>query len=161
MLGQIRVVQDDQKAVFIEFDRPCNFKMSQVVNVSGRKQVRTLKQNAMYWAFLSWCINPFGGDLQSSGHFSVDALHENIKEWIVATHRHQFNIDSKFTTTELDKKQFAEFFDIVNLELMVEILERDTSEFWVEYDRFKEWAEYNEPDFRAYMEEHYTKQFGR
>ena len=152
MLGQVKAVQKDKKAVFIVFDRPARFKMNQVVNVSDRKQVRTLKQNAMYWAFLSWCISPFGGDLQSLGHFSVDALHENIKEWLMATHKRDFNIDGKFTTTELDKKQFAEFFNLVNQELMVDILEIDTSGFWVEYERFKEWAQYNEPDFRTFMD---------
>lgn len=157
MLGRISVVQEDKKAVFIEFDRPVKFKMNQIVNVSDRKQVRTLKQNAMYWAFLTWCINPFGGDLQSQGHFSIDALHENIKEWIVATHRRDFNISSRFTTTELDKKQFREYFDLVNQELMVDILGVDTSGFWAEYDRFQKWAEYNEPDFRTYMEEQYAR----
>ncbi|HBR28402.1 MAG TPA: hypothetical protein DD789_03070, partial [Firmicutes bacterium] len=136
MLGQIKVVQSDGKAVFIEFDKPVQFKMNQIVNVTGRKKVRTLRQNAMYWAFLTWCINPFGGDLQSQGHFSVDALHENIKEWIMASHGHDFLISKKFSTTELNPKQFQKYFDIVNHELLVDILEVDTSGFWQEYKAF-------------------------
>lgn len=157
MLGQIRVVQDDRKAVFIEFDHPVKFKMNQIVNVSDKKKARSLKQNSMYWAFITWCINPFGGDLQSQGHFSSDALHENIKEWIMASHSHDFPIDQKFTTTELNRKQFTEFFDLVNQELMVDILGVDTSGFWAEYERFKEWAQYNEPDFKTFMEEQYGR----
>jgi len=153
LLGQIKAVQDDRKAVFIEFRSPVKYQMNQIVNVSDQKQVRTLKQNAIYWAFLTWCINPYGGDLQSQGHFSIDALHENIKGWIIVTHNKDFNVQGRFTTTELDKKQFNKFFDLVNLELMVEILGVDTSGFWEEYDRFREWAEYNEPDFGAFMAE--------
>ena len=153
MLGQVRAVQDDKKAVFVEFEEPCRFKMGDTVNVSDQKKKRTLKQNALYWVFLTWCIHPFGGDLQSQGHFSVDALHENIKEWFTATHRRQFNINGKFSTTSLNKKQFKEFFDLVNLELMVDILGVDTSGFWDEYEKYYEWIEYNPEDFQAYMDE--------
>ena len=155
MLGQVKVVQSDGKAVFIEFDKPVQFKMDQIVNVSGKKKVRTLRQNAMYWSFLTWCINPFGGDMQSQGHFSVDALHANIKEWIMDSHGHDFQIDRKFTTTDLNPKQFQKFFDLVNYELMVDILEVETSGFWADYERYRAWTEYNGEDFGRYMEESY------
>lgn len=157
MLGKITVIQKDRKAVFIEFDKPVDFKINQIVNVSERKKVRTLKQNAMYWAFLTWCIHPFGGDLQSQGHFSVDALHADIKAWFTMTHGHEFPMDGKFTTTELDIKQFRRYFDIVNQELMVDTLGVDTSGFWADYERYRAWAEYNEENIGRYMEERYGR----
>lgn len=153
MLGKITVVQEDRKAVFVELEQPGRFKIGDTVNVSKKKQNRTLKQNSMYWAFLTWCIHPAGGDLQSQGHFSKDALHENIKAWIKVEHKHDFNVEEEFTTTELDKKQFGEFFDIINHELMVEKLGLDTSGFWAEYEKYTRWVDFNNDDFRSFMDE--------
>lgn len=153
MLGKVSAIQDDSKAVFIQFDQKCKFKLNEPVNVSNQRFKRTLKQNSFYWAYLTWCIHPFGGDLQSQGHFSVDAFHEDVKAWIEASHSHDFPIDKKFSTAGLDKKDFARFFDLVNAELMVEILGVDTSPFFIEYEKYRRWAEYNEPDFRRFMDE--------
>jgi hypothetical protein len=127
--------------------------MGETVNVTKKRKARTLKQNALYWCFLSWCIHPFGGDLQSSGHFSIDALHEDIKAWFKATHRHDFNINGRFSTADLNKKKFKEFFDLVNLELMIDILGVDTSGFWKEYEKYGTWTNYNDEDFRTFMDE--------
>jgi hypothetical protein len=130
MIGLIRAMQDDNKAVFIEFSTSAKFKMNQPVEVKVKRSIRTLPQNALYWSFLSWCISPEGGDLQSQGHFSIDALHEDIKSWFKSTHKHDFDIDKVFTTTELNAKEFGEYFEIVNAELMIQFFGIDTSGFF-------------------------------
>jgi hypothetical protein len=153
MIGQVTAIQEDKKAVFVQFDEKCKFKQNESVNVSSKRFKRTPPQNRLYWAYLTWIIHPFGGDLQSQGHFSVDALHENIKAWIEAAHSHDFPIDKKFSTAGLDKKNFGRFFDLVNYELMIEILGVDTSPFFKDYEKYTKWSEYNDPDFRAFMDE--------
>lgn len=158
MIGKVAVVQEDLKAVFVQFDEKCMFKLNESVNVSSKRFKRTLKQNAMYWAYLTWTIHPLGGNLQEKGHFSTDALHENVKAWIESTHSHDFLIDKKFSTAGLDKKDFGRFFDLVNAELMIEKLELDTSPFFDDYERYGHWVEYNDDsDFRRFMDEKVPK----
>ena len=130
MLGRITVVQQDNKAVFIELEQPCTFKMGQIVEIKEHKRRRTLPQNRLYFAFLNWCISREGGGLIDQGHFSVDSLHGDIKAWIQSEHPHQFNVDKLFTTTELNTKEFTEFIDIVDRELMVQFFGIDTSKFF-------------------------------
>lgn len=153
MIGRVTVVQDDKTAVFVQFDRPGVFKMGDEVNVSKQRKQRSLQQNRLYWAFLTWLIHPAGGDLRSQGHFSTDALHQDIKAWIESEHQHDFPIDKKFSTTELTTQQFNEFLDLVSQELFTEFLGVDVSGFWVEYGKFSRWSEYNEPDMKTYMDE--------
>lgn len=151
MLGIITVIQDDCKAVFVELQEPANFKMGEQVNISKAKKIRSLKQNALYWVFLTWLINPFGGDLQSQGHFSVDSLHDNIKEWIKMTHPHQFNVDKKFSTAELSKKDFGLFFDLVKQELFTEILGVDILGFEKDYEKYSSWSQYSTGDMNEFL----------
>lgn len=153
MIGRITAVQEDSKAVFVQFETPGKFKMGEEVNVSTKKFKRTLPQNSLYWAFLTWCIHSAGGNLREQGHFSTDALHTDIKAWIESEHGHDFPIDKRFSTAELDKKQFAEFFNLISQELMVEILGVDTSGFWRDHERFTRWSEYNNDDMKAYLDE--------
>ena len=153
MLGRVTVVQDDKKAVCIVFDAPVKFKPDEQVNVTRKRKQRTLKQNRMYWAYLTWCIHPAGGNLQEMGHFSTDALHEDIKAWFKETHKEDFEIiDGKFSTAELDRQAFKRFFDIVNQELMVEFFEIDTSGYWRDYEKYGAWGMADQ-DFRAWMDE--------
>ena len=156
MLGKI--IETGQDTIYIKLDDKSNFKLGEEVNVSRNKKKRTLKQNALYWAYLTWVIHPHGGDLESQGHFSVDALHENVKAWIEAKHSHDFPIDRKFSTAGLDKIEFGRFFDLVNAELMIEKLELDTSPFFADYEKYGRWIEYNDdPDFRQFMDEKIPK----
>ena len=154
MLGRVACIEKGNKAVFVQFDEPCKFKLNEPVNVSSKRITRTLPQNRLYWVFLSWCIHPRGGDLQSQGHFSKDALHQNIKDWLKDTHPQDFNITKKFTTTELDKQEFNRFLEIVKQELMVEFFGIDISGFEIEYEKYGRWTEYsNSEDFRRFMDE--------
>jgi hypothetical protein len=153
MLGRITAVGDDKQSVYVEFDSKVSFNMGQEVTVNNPRKLRTQKQNSLYWVFLEWVINPFGGDLQSQGHFHPDALHDNVKAWVEVTHPHKFKIDKRFTTTELTRKEFGEFFDLVKQELFVEILSVDISGFEKDYERFGTWQETNPGGMNEYLKE--------
>jgi hypothetical protein len=128
MLGKILSIQDDHKAAFIEFDAS-KLKMGDMVNIKKARSVRSLQQNRLYWAFISWCISPKGGDLQSQGHFSKDGLHEDIKQWFKSTHQHDFDIDEMLSTATLNTKEFTQYFEIVKFELMAGFFGIDVSKF--------------------------------
>lgn len=153
MNGKITVVADDKQGIWVEFAEPVKFKMQDQVVVNEAKKIRTLPQNATYWLYLTWTISPFGGDLQSQGHFSKDGLHEDIKAWIKEKHPQDFKIDKKFTTTTLTRQEFSRFFDIVNQELMIEFFGVDTSPFWRDLERFSGWQETNPGTMDDYLRE--------
>lgn len=134
MLGRISVIQDDKLAVFVELTEPANFKIGQEVDIKKHKRKRSLNQNSLYWSWLTWCISREGGGLIDQGHFSTDALHQDIKAWIQSTHPHQFNVEAIFSTTNLNTKEFKEYLEIVDRELMVQFFEIDTSKFWGEVE---------------------------
>lgn len=104
-------------------------KISSIVTVSwGTK--RSLAQNAMYWSFLSWCIDH--GGLKDHGHFCPQALHDNLKTHFLATKvmdKGQFKAIETPTTTTLGKAEFGEYMDKVN-GFMLEFFGVDTSPFW-------------------------------
>jgi hypothetical protein len=122
--------------------------MNEPVSIDRKKPGRTQTQNSFYFAFLTWCIRH---GLQSMGHFSIDGLHGSIKEWIKEAHKLDFKQD--FSTAQLNRSDFAQFINYVNLEFMNELCGIDTSCFWSDYDKFSEWKEYH-PDgsFRQWME---------
>jgi hypothetical protein len=153
MLGRVTVIQDDKRAVFVELEEPAHFKINEEVVINKAKKVRTLPQNSLYWVYLTWIVDPNGGDLRSRGYFSVDALHLNIKGWIKETHPQQFKVDKKFTTTTLTRQEFSQFFDLVNQELFIEFFEIDTSPFWVDYERFGRWQQSNPGDMSDFLKE--------
>jgi hypothetical protein len=68
-------------------------------------------------------------------------------------HPHQFKVDKKFTTTDLTKQEFGDFLELINQDFLVEILHVDTSGFWEEYEKYSKWGEYNNEDFKRFMDE--------
>lgn len=130
MIGQIRAIGDDKKSVYIEFQEPVKFKLNQPVEVKDYRQQRTLQQNRLYWGFLQWCISREGGGLIDEGHFSVDGLHADIKAWIQSEYPNQFNFKELFSSAALNTKEFTEFIELVDRELMIKFFGIDTSPFW-------------------------------
>jgi hypothetical protein len=128
MLGLVRDIQLNK--ITIEFTEPVKFKIGQQVDVKEHRKNRSLSQNKLYWGFLSWCISREGGDLINEGHWSTDALHLDIKSWIQATYPNKFNIKELFSSATLNTKEFTEFVEIVDRELMVQFFGIDTSRFW-------------------------------
>ena len=130
MIGQIRAVGDDKKSVYIEFKEPGKYKLNQLVEVKEHRPHRTLRQNRLYWGFLQWCISREGGGLIDEGHFSVDGLHADIKAWIQSEYPNQFNFRELFSSAALNTKEFTEFVELVDRELMIKFFGIDTSRFW-------------------------------
>jgi hypothetical protein len=128
MLGLVRDIQLNK--VTIECTEPVKFRIGQTVEVKEHRKNRSLSQNKLYWGFLSWCILREGGDLIDEGHWSTDALHLDIKSWIQATYPNKFNIKELFSSATLNTKEFTEFVEIVDRELMVQFFGIDTSRFW-------------------------------
>jgi len=141
MIGQVASIAEDRLSELIVFNKPVKHKLNQPVSVEEKKAHRSLAQNGMYFAYLTWCIHPSGGNLYAEGWLSVDAMHENIKCWIKENHKRTFKED--FSTAELNKPEFAEFFNLVDYEYMTSGMHIDTSPFHARYQQFIEWRCYN------------------
>jgi hypothetical protein len=155
MIGTVAALSEDKTAAYIQFSKSCRLKLDDTVALKLEKDRRTNKQNNLYWAYLSWCIHPGGGNLRSQGRISTDALHEDIKAWMREEHAETFRIikSDDFSTADLNVPEFRDFLDLIESELIIGIFGIDTSGFWKCYEEYAEWKKYYpEGSFREFME---------
>jgi len=96
---------------------------------------RSLSQNALYFKYLTFLIEDCG--LKDQGHFSVEALHENLKEKLLSDKifdRGKFKSIETATTTTLDKVAFAEYLEHVD-HFVQEFFNVNTVPFWELYKK--------------------------
>ena len=135
MIGKITAIQNDKKAIFVELQQPTEFKVNDIIDCKKFHKHRSLQQNRLYFAYLQWCISSDGGDLISQGHWSVDGLHSDIKAWIQSEYPHQFDFKKIFSSAELNSKEFSDFIEIVDRELMNKFFEISTDKFWRSFNQ--------------------------
>jgi len=96
---------------------------------------RSLSQNALYWAYLTFLIEDCG--LKDHGHFDPQALHDNLKAHFLSEKvmdKGQFKVVETGSTAELNKVEFGEYLQKID-DFVCDFFEISTADFWQAHDK--------------------------
>ena len=96
-------------------------------------KARSLKQNNLYWEYLTWLIDE--GGMQDQGYLTPLDLHEALKGHFLAVRGKDHNGLSFIrirSTTELDASEFMGYMEKIDT-LMTTFFDIDIGPFWREY----------------------------
>lgn len=120
-------------------------KPGQQVVISRWYPVVSNKQKALFFCYLTFCIDH---GLRNKGHFSTDGLYQDIKAWARDTYPADFRAGVRLS--RMNNERFDLFIKLVDTELMQGFFEIDTSEFWADYQDWKNsGTEQDYPDWKA------------
>lgn len=96
----------------------------------GRK--RTNQANSLYWVWLTWILE---NGMEEQGYVTPDEIHSGLKGHFLAKKKKDkagLTIIFIGSTTDLDTKEFAEYFDKCDT-LINTFFNISTAGFWQEY----------------------------
>jgi len=103
-----------------------------VVNISWGK-IRSIKQNNLYWQFLTWLIEE--GGMKEQGYMFPEELHESLKGRLlstIVTSKAGFDTRVIKSTTDLTADEFLSYIEKCE-HLLKEYCGVSAREFWTEY----------------------------
>jgi hypothetical protein len=141
-------VDYERGLIALKSNEPITLKLNDEAVVSKKKAKRSMPQNAFYWCYLTFCLE---AGLKEQGHFSTDALHEDIKSWLKETYPHEYK--KGFSSADCNKPEFSALFELIDRELMIKFFEISTAPFFKLHEDFVKWRESNNGTFRDFLNE--------
>lgn len=132
-LGKILAIDKEAKSLTLKVSGG-KWKVGDIVNIRKGSQ-RSLSQNSYYWVYLEWLIDE--GGLKDHGHFNPQALHLDLKSYLLAEKvfsRGEFKAIETASTSDLNKPEFSEYLLKIDA-FMLEFFKIDVTPFKEFYEK--------------------------
>jgi|WetSurMetagenome_2_1015567.scaffolds.fasta_scaffold34565_7 hypothetical protein len=124
--------QDGIKLTSLELET-IRVKPGQKVSITKWVNSITPEQLRFVHAYFRFCIKS-GGD--QAAHYDAHAFWTDAKGWLKLKYPHDKDY-AKITLSNMKMIQLEKILRVIDLELMQEKLEIDTSKFWCDYENYK------------------------